>query len=397
MTRFLGDAIGSRDGKGKIDRKRDLEEFKRTGRHPEIEAAREAAASAAATAAPLPARDPSRRHVFLDLALPSASPSAGLDFDFVRLVVEVFDDLDRAAGGALLARCDGSGGSGAAAAAPAAGLLSGGAGAGSAGALAGARLSRASAGQGLFFAAPRGGPEPFSPSSSRPVSGQAPPLLHHTEAGAVSLSRAALLSGGNAGRAGGGSGSSSAPPLLAVLLHPCGPLDSTYAVAGRVVPQCLPTLERLEGMAREDSEKAAPRGRRATLASSAEVAAAGRATPRQAASLTAAELDAEAVRDARGRREAARAAASPAAAAARAEAEAAAARGAVEEALAVSAAAAAEAREHGADGGKGGGGAAAPAPNKRRKKGGMLDTVLGGGDGGDDDSDSDSDSDGEGE
>ena len=48
MTRFVGDAIGSRDGKGKIDRKRDLEEFKRTGRHPEIEAARQAAASAAA-------------------------------------------------------------------------------------------------------------------------------------------------------------------------------------------------------------------------------------------------------------------------------------------------------------------------------------------------------------
>ena len=397
MTQFLGDAIGSRDGKGKIDRKRDLEEFRRTGRHPEIEAAREAAASAAATAAPLPARDPDRRHVYLDLTLPSSTtaPSSSKALELVRLVVEVFDDVDRAAGGALLARCCDGGGGGSSFGSASGGLLSGGGGGGGGSSLAGARLSRAQAGQGLFFAAPRdsfatAAVEPFS--SARNSSG--PALLHHTEAGAVSLSRAALSGGGNGSA--GSSGASSSDPLLAVLFQPCGPLDSNYAVAGRVVPQCLPSLEKLERMAREDSEKTA-RNRRLTLLSCVEVAAAGRATPKQASSLTSTELDAEASRDAAGRREAARVAASPAAAAARADAEAAAARGAVEEALAV-ATAEAEARrelEQGGEGeGKKGGLAAAQAAKKRRKKkkGGMLDTVLARGDEGDDDSDSDSDS-----
>lgn len=386
MTRFVGDGIGSRDGKGKIDRKRDLEEFKRTGRHPELEAAAASAAAAAAEAAPLPERDPERRHVFLDLSLPSSPSDAAAALDVTRLVVEIFDDVDRAAGGALLARCDGGGGvGGSSSTVPAVGLLSGGSGGGGGGSLAGSRLSRASPGQGLFFSAPRGSAS-FLTSSVSSAASLA--LLHHTEAGAVSLSRAAL---GGSGSGGGANSSSNSDPLLAILFHPCGPLDSTYAVAGRVVPQCRPSLERMEQMAREDSETTA-RGtrRRKTLASSVEVVAAGRATPRQASSLAAEELDAEAARAAAERREAARAAASPAAAAARAEAEAAAARGAVEEALAV-AEAEAEAREQdGFDGEEGRGEAAAHAHKRRKKKkGGMLDTVLGR-DEGDEDSDSDS-------
>ena len=384
MTRFLGDGIGSRDGKGKIDRRRDLEEFKRTGRHPEIEAAASASAAAAMASAPLPLRDPERRHVFLDLSVPSSTSDSSLDV--TRLVVEVFDDVDRAAGGALLSRCDGSGGAGSSGSTSAVGLLGlSSSSAASSGSLAGARLSRAAPGQGLFFSSPptRGGGEGLTmPSSSSAAAAAANPALHHTEAGAVSLSRAAVRGGLNGGAAGG------SPGFLAVLFHACGPLDSTHAVAGRVVPQCRPSLEKIEQMAREDYEKMTARRRRKSLLSSVEVVAAGRATPKQACSMTSAELDAEATRDSLARREAAIAARSPAAAAARAEAEAAAARGAVEEALAVAEAEEEERRkrkereEEGSDDGKTAGAAAAQASKKRqkkkkKKKGGMMDSVLG--------------------
>jgi len=368
MTRFVADGIGSRDGKGgRVNRRKELEQFQRTGRHPELEAAA-ASRAAAAASAPLPARDAERKHVFLDLSLPSP-PS------LVRLIIEVFDDVDRAAGGALLSLFDGGGQGGLAP-------------------VVGARLSRASL-QGLFFTSGAGGTTTaLSPSSSS--SSSTSPILHHTEPGVVSISRE-LLSGGGTGRA-----------PIAVLFKPCGPLDASFAVAGRVVLSssassaraCLPTLERLEAMAQSDVEETA-RGhaRRVLLTpSSVEVVAAGRATRKQALCLeTAAELDAEAERGARERAEAARAAASPAAAAARAEAEAAAARGAVEEALAASIAAAEE-EEGGGDKKKkkrdddsdGDDEKKRKKKKKKKKRGGMLDDVLGGGDGGDADDDEES-------
>ena len=64
MTRFVADALahrkGAKKGAGEAARKAELEEFKKTGVHPEQRAARESAADAPL---PLPPPDPARPHL----------------------------------------------------------------------------------------------------------------------------------------------------------------------------------------------------------------------------------------------------------------------------------------------------------------------------------------------
>lgn len=102
MTKFDGDALGVRGSAiGAVtsaDRRRELEEWRRTGRHPELVAA---AAAAAAADRPLPLPAPDRPHVYLQ-------------FGSTRLVYEVYDDLAPRAACVLLAAVD-SGSAGAAA------------------------------------------------------------------------------------------------------------------------------------------------------------------------------------------------------------------------------------------------------------------------------------------
>lgn len=73
MTRFVGDAIGVRSGGGgsrgptKAQRAKALEEFQRTGHHPELAGAREAGPAGLALGGRLPDRLLTRPHVFLDV------------------------------------------------------------------------------------------------------------------------------------------------------------------------------------------------------------------------------------------------------------------------------------------------------------------------------------------
>ena len=94
MTKFDGDALGVRGrATGAVtgaDRRRELEEWRKTGRHPELVAA---AAAAAATDRPLPPPVPDRPHVYLQ-------------FGSIRLVYEVYDDVAPRAGRVLLAAVD---------------------------------------------------------------------------------------------------------------------------------------------------------------------------------------------------------------------------------------------------------------------------------------------------
>ena len=149
MTRFVGDAIGVRGrATGAVtsaDRRRELDEWRRTGRHPELDAA---AASAAAADRPLP-RDADAPHVFLQFG-PSPSP---------RLVFQVFEEEAGPTAAAWLLHRVGEG------------AESG---------LAGARVSRVDAGVALYLA-------------SRPLPGAAAvrstPRLQHVERGVLGVAK----------------------------------------------------------------------------------------------------------------------------------------------------------------------------------------------------------------
>lgn len=96
MTRFVGEAKDVRQGRvrrfptGK-EMKKEMEVFKRTGRHPALEG------NNADSLPALPERDMNRRHVFLDIR-------QGTD-DLGRLVIEVFEDKAPLAARHLLNRC----------------------------------------------------------------------------------------------------------------------------------------------------------------------------------------------------------------------------------------------------------------------------------------------------
>ncbi len=73
MTRFVGDAKDVRDGRKKLfptskDMKKNMEIFKRTGRHPALEANRNSD-----SLPPLPERDMNRPHIFIDVQQGSAT------------------------------------------------------------------------------------------------------------------------------------------------------------------------------------------------------------------------------------------------------------------------------------------------------------------------------------
>ncbi|MEW5309388.1 MAG: hypothetical protein WDW38_001282 [Sanguina aurantia] len=98
MTRFIGDAIGVRAGKGKPitgkDMKKNMAAFQLTGRHPELEAAQAERDSALPT---LPERDINHSFVFLDISI--GGKPAG------RVIIELFCDLLPAAGNHFRNRC----------------------------------------------------------------------------------------------------------------------------------------------------------------------------------------------------------------------------------------------------------------------------------------------------
>lgn len=67
MTRFVGDAKDVRDGRKKLfptskEMKKNMEVFKRTGKHPALDASRNSD-----SLPPLPERDMNRPHVFIDV------------------------------------------------------------------------------------------------------------------------------------------------------------------------------------------------------------------------------------------------------------------------------------------------------------------------------------------
>lgn len=194
MTRFVADAIahrhgggGARKGGGEAARKAELDEFKKTGVHPEQRAAR---ASAADAPLPLPPADPSRPHLALDLAL-DGRPLG-------RAVVEVFEDAVPLAAAQLLRRC-----------AP-----------GSPVALAGTAASRLIRLSAAYWPAAAG-----AASSSAPSAGAGARPALDTNAAAR---RARFCAAGVVGVARDGSGA------VAVSLGRSPTLDATHVVVGRV-------------------------------------------------------------------------------------------------------------------------------------------------------------------
>lgn len=172
MTKFDGNAVAVRGrATARIDRRAEMDEWRRTGRHPELAAA---AASAAAADRPLPPPDPDRPHVFIA-------------FGAARLVAEVYDDVAPAAARALLAAVDGVG-------------------EGRGGALA---VTGVDVGAAVYLAPtrPRARPGPPVPAT---------PALQHLEAGVVSVAR----DGGGA---------------LLITLSRGRAFDATHAPAARVV------------------------------------------------------------------------------------------------------------------------------------------------------------------
>lgn len=88
MTKYDGDPIGIRAGrKGKFvlgkDRKKSMEEFLKTGKHPLLEYTREE--NAKSVLPPLPTVDVNRPHIFMDVKQRSGVRG--------RIVVELFEDL----------------------------------------------------------------------------------------------------------------------------------------------------------------------------------------------------------------------------------------------------------------------------------------------------------------
>ncbi|BDA45262.1 probable peptidyl-prolyl cis-trans isomerase E [Coccomyxa sp. Obi] len=97
MTRFVGDAKDVREGRKKLfpttkDMKKNMEIYKRTGRHPALEGNRNSD-----SLPPLPERDMNRPHIFIDVQ--QGNDTLG------RLVVEVFEDQAPLAARHLINRC----------------------------------------------------------------------------------------------------------------------------------------------------------------------------------------------------------------------------------------------------------------------------------------------------
>lgn len=209
MTRFVADAIGVRSGRSRsgltrAERERQLEEFKRTGRHPELDAAAQRGPAGLAIPGRLPDRLLTRPHAFLDVG-----PAAGGSGPTRRLVVELFvEGPSRSAASAFLSRCR----------------------PGADGGFAGGPLSGIVPGTALFG----GGPAP--PRAPRPASVNS---FKHCEPGVVSLSTT-----------GGG---------FAVALVSLPSLDSPgWAVVGRLTPESLPAAIELGNLTLATLRGAAP-------------------------------------------------------------------------------------------------------------------------------------------
>ncbi|KAK9819272.1 hypothetical protein WJX81_003438 [Elliptochloris bilobata] len=176
MTRFCGDAVGVRAGRPKNfatgkERRRDMEVFQRTGRHPDL------ARGPSSDALPsLPERDLNRQHVFFDLR--QGQETLG------RLLVEVFEDAAPLAARHFLNRCR----------------------EGSSEGLQGTCVHRLLPDLGLFFGTSRG--------HRGGAAVRRYPGLHHLAAGVVSISR-----GGEE---------------VAITLAKALSLDPTHQVVGRV-------------------------------------------------------------------------------------------------------------------------------------------------------------------
>jgi hypothetical protein len=88
MTRFVGDSLATRTGRGsnKLTSKdftKSMKVFQETGKHPIIERTRQE--NAASALVPLPTLDINRPHVFLDLHHHGK--------DMGRIIIELFEDL----------------------------------------------------------------------------------------------------------------------------------------------------------------------------------------------------------------------------------------------------------------------------------------------------------------
>lgn len=100
MTKYVGESISIRQGRnaGVIlggDRRKAMETFQKTGRHPLIEQTRQDIASSALK--PLPTVDHNRPHVFMDV-----NQREGVTG---RIVVELFEDMFPALCSAFRNRC----------------------------------------------------------------------------------------------------------------------------------------------------------------------------------------------------------------------------------------------------------------------------------------------------
>lgn len=102
MTKYVGESISVRSGRNSTavvgkDRKKSMQVFLATGRHPLIEHTR--MENKDSVLSPLPTVDHNRPHVFMDLLQRTRSGASG------RLVIEMFEDIFPAACAAFRNRC----------------------------------------------------------------------------------------------------------------------------------------------------------------------------------------------------------------------------------------------------------------------------------------------------
>lgn len=107
-TKFVGDAISVRAGRAKSsytskDLRKNMDKYLETGRHPDIEKARQENASSSAIV-PLPDVDPHRPYVFMDISIDNkpAGKSGSLWLLAAGLAVSATAATDNAAGYAFL-------------------------------------------------------------------------------------------------------------------------------------------------------------------------------------------------------------------------------------------------------------------------------------------------------